>query len=327
MSRSVVSVSLLSAALGLALLAVPAAAQSDYPNRPVRIIVPATPGGGSDLFARLVAQHLSSVLGQQFVVENKPGGGTLVGMDAVLGAPHDGYTLYLSPSTTTSMHVARKSMPYDVTKVFTPVTQLVVLPQALIIHPSVPAQSVAEFIALAKREPGQLSYGSAGIGTAPHMAMELFKSMAGIDVQHIPYRGVSQSVTDILGGRVSGMILNVLIAKPNVDTGKLRALGVTGLQRSEAMPEVPTIDEAGVPKYEALQWFGILAPTGTPPAVIDLLQTKIAEGMKTPEMKARLATDGAEAVASKPAEFGALIKAEIAKWTAVAKAANIQPEE
>ncbi|MFL5041471.1 MAG: tripartite tricarboxylate transporter substrate-binding protein, partial [Xanthobacteraceae bacterium] len=252
---------------------------------------------------------------------------TLVGMDAVLGAPHDGYTLYLSPSTTTSMHVARKSMPYDVTKVFTPVTQLVVLPQALIIHPSVPAQSVREFIALAKREPGKLSYGSAGIGTAPHMAMELFKSMAGIDVQHIPYRGVSQSVTDILGGRVSGMILNVLIAKPHVDAGKLRALGVTGLKRSEAMPDVPTIDEAGVPQYEALQWFGILAPTGTPPAIIELLQTKIAEGMKTPEMKARLAADGAEAVASKPAEFGALIKAEIAKWTAVAKAANIQPEE
>jgi tripartite-type tricarboxylate transporter receptor subunit TctC len=327
MSRSVTSGSVLSALLGIGLLAAPAAAQSDYPNRPVRIVVPATPGGGSDLFARLVAQHLSSVLGQQFVVENKPGGGTLVGMDVVLGAPHDGYTLYLSPSTTTSMHVARKSMPYDVTKVFTPVTQLVVLPQALIIHPSVPTQSVAEFIALAKREPGRLSYGSAGIGTAPHMAMELFKSMAGIYIQHIPYRGVSQSVTDILGGRVSGMILNVLTAKPHVDAGAMRALGVTGLTRSEAMPTIPTIDEAGLPKYEALQWFGILAPAGTPPAVVNLLQTKIAEGMKTPEMKARLAADGAEAVASTPAEFSTLIKAEIAKWTALATAANIEPEQ
>jgi tripartite-type tricarboxylate transporter receptor subunit TctC len=327
MSRSAMSVSLLSVALGLVLLTAPAAAQSDYPNHTVRIIVPATPGGGSDLFARLVAQHLSSVLGQQFVVENKPGGGTLVGMDAVLSAPADGHTLYLSPSTTTSMHVARKTMPYDVAKVFTPVTQLVVLPQSLIIHPSVPAQSVREFIALAKREPGKLSYGSAGIGTAPHMAMELFKSMAGIDVQHIPYRGVSQSVTDILGGRVSGMILNVLTAKPLVDAGAMRALGVTGLTRSEAMPTIPTIDEAGVPKYEALQWFGILAPAGTPPAVVNLLQTKIAEGFHTKEMKARLAADGAEAVANTPTEFGALIKAEIAKWTAVAKAANIQPEE
>ena len=327
MSRSVVSLLVLPAFVGFALLAAPAAAQSDFPSRTVRIVVPATPGGGSDLFARLIAQHLSSVLGQQFVVDNRPGGGTLVGMDAVLSAPADGYTLYLSPSTTTSMHVARKTMPYDVTKVFTPVTQLVVLPQSLIIHPSVPAKSVREYIELAKREPGKLSYGSAGIGTAPHMAMELFKSMAGINVQHIPYRGVSQSVTDILGGRVSGMILNVLTAKPHVEVGAMRALGVTGLKRSDAMPDVPTIDEAGVPKYEALQWFGVLAPAGTPPAVVNLLQTKIAEGLQTPEMKARLAADGAEAVVSTPAEFGALIKAEIAKWTAVAKAANIQPEE
>jgi tripartite-type tricarboxylate transporter receptor subunit TctC len=315
------------ALLGLGLLATPAPAQSSYPNRTVRIVVPATPGGGSDLFARLAAQHLASVLGQQFVVDNRPGGGTIVGMDAVLHSPADGHTLYLSPSTTTSMHVARKSMPYDVTKVFVPVTQLVVLPQALIVHPSVQAQTVRDYIALAKREPGKLTYGSAGIGTAPHMAMELFKSMAGVNVQHIPYRGVSQSVTDILGGRVSGMILNVLTSKPHVDGGAMRALGVTGLTRSEAMPNVPTIDESGVPKYEALQWFGILAPAGTPDAVLNLLQSKLAEGFRTPEMKARLAADGAEAVVSTPDEFGAFFKAEIEKWTALAKAANIQPEE
>jgi len=315
------------ALIGSALLAPEAAAQLSYPNRTVRIVVPATPGGGSDLFARLAAQHLQTVFGQQFVVDNRPGGGTLVGMDAVLHSPPDGHTLYLSPSTTTSMHVVRKSMPYDVTKVFAAVTQLVVLPQALVIHPSVPAQSVQDYIALAKREPGKLSYGSAGLGTAPHMAMELFNSMAGIHVQHIPYRGVSQSVTDILGGRVSGMILNVLTSKPHIEAGAMRALGVTGLTRSEAMPNVPTIDESGVPKYEALQWFGILAPAGTPDAILELLQTKIAEGLRKPEMKARLAADGAEAVVSKPNEFAALIKAEIEKWTALAKAANIQPEE
>jgi tripartite-type tricarboxylate transporter receptor subunit TctC len=315
------------AAIGFTLVAAPARAQGDYPNRAVRIVVPATPGGGSDTFARLVAQHLSAVLNQQFVVDNRPGGGTLVGMDAVLNAPHDGYTLYLSPSTSTSMHVVRKSMPYDVRKVFTPVTQLVVVPQALIVHPSVPAHSTAEFIALAKREPGKLSYGSAGIGTAPHMAMELFKSMTGIDVQHIPYRGVSQSVTDILGGRVSGMVLNVLTAKPHIEAGKLRALGVTGLRRSEALPNIPTIAESGVPKYEALQWFGILAPAGTPAPIVDLLQARIAEGLRAPEMKARLAADGAEAVATTPAAFTALINEEIEKWTAVAKAAHIQPEE
>jgi tripartite-type tricarboxylate transporter receptor subunit TctC len=300
------------ATAALCLITGSAAAQSSYPNRTVRIVVPATPGGGSDLFARLAAQHLASVLGQQFVVDNKPGGGTLVGMDAVLHSPPDGHTLYLSPSTTTSMHVARKSMPYDVTKAFVPVTQLVELPQALIIHPSVAAQTTREFIALAKREPGKLTYGSAGIGTAPHMAMELLKSMAGIDVQHIPYRGVSQSVTDILGGRVSGMILNVLTSKPHVDQGAMR---------------VPTIDESALPGYEALQWFGLLAPAGTPAPILELLQTKLAEGFRTPEMKARLAGDGAEPVVSTPAEFATRIKSEIAKWSALAKAAKIQPEE
>ena len=319
--------SLLLVLLGLGLLTAPAATQADYPNRTVRIVVPATPGGGSDLFARLVAQHLASVMGQQFVVDNRPGGGTLVGMEAVLNAPADGHTLYLSPSTSTSMHVVRKTMPFDVRRAFVSVTQLVVVPQALIVHPGVPANSTADFIALAKREPGKLTYGSAGIGTAPHMAMELFKSMAGIDVQHIPYRGVSQSVTDILGGRISGMVLNVLTSKPHLDSGKLKALGVTGARRSEALPDVPTIAESALPGYQALQWFGILAPAGTPAAVVNLLQTKIAEGMKSAETKARLATDGAEAVASTPAEFAALINEEIEKWTVLAKAANIQPVE
>jgi len=315
------------AIFALAVVAAPAKAQTGYPNRTVRIVVPATPGGGSDIFARLTAQHLSGVFKQQVVVDNKPGGGTLVGMDAVLNAPHDGYTLYLSPSTSTSMHVVRKTMPYEVMKVFTGVTQLVILPQALVIHPGVQAQTANDYIALAKREPGKLTYGTAGLGTAPHMAMELFKSMAGIDVRHIPYRGVSQSVTDILGGRVSGMILNVLNSKPLVEQGQLRALGVTGRTRSEAMPSVPTIDESAVPNYEALQWFGILAPAGTPPEIVELLQRNIAEGFRTPEMKARLAADGAEAVVNTPAAFNALIKAEIEKWTALAKAANIQPEE
>ena len=315
------------ALIGLWLLAAPATGQTDYPTKPVRIVVPSTPGGGTDTFARIVAQHLQAVLGQPFVIDNRPGGGTLIGMDAVAQAPPDGYTLYMSPSTTTTMHIVRKSMPYDVRKAFAPVTQVVVLPQALIIHPSVPAKTMQEFIALAKRAPGKLTYGSAGIGTAPHMSMELLKSMAGLDIQHIPYRGVSQSLTDVLGGRISGMILNVLTSKPSVDAGLLQALGVTGLTRSEAMPTVPPIAESGVPKYESLQWFGVLAPAGTPALVVNLLQTKIAEGLRAPEMKARLANDGAEGVGNTPAEFAALINGEIEKWTAVAKAAHIQPEE
>lgn len=314
------------AVLGLGLLAGPAAAQGDYPSRTVRIIVPATPGGGSDTFARLIAQHLAKELNQQFVVENRPGGGTLPAMDYVLSQPADGYTLYLSPSTTTSMHLVRKSMPWDVRKTFTGVTQIAVVPQSLVINPKVPATTVKEFIALAKREPGKLSYGSAGPGTGPHMAMELFKLMAAVQIQHVPYRGVSQSVTDILGGNISGMMLNVLTAKPHVEAGQLRMLGVTSLRRSGAMPEVPTIAEAGVPDYEALQWFGLMARAGTPPDILNRLQKLIAEGMRTPEMQERLKTEGADAVVNTPDEFQQVIATEIARWSKLAQAINLKPE-
>jgi tripartite-type tricarboxylate transporter receptor subunit TctC len=315
------------AILCLGLLAIPAQAQGDYPSRTVRIIVPATPGGGSDTFARLVAQHLARELNQQFVVENRPGGGTLPAMEFVASQPADGYTLYLSPSTTTSMHLVRKSMPFDVRKAFVGLTQLAVVPQSLVINPKVPVKTVKDFIALAKSEPGKMSYGSAGLGTGPHMAMELFKLMAGnLQIQHIPYRGVSQSVTDILGGNINGMMLNVLTAKPHVEAGQLRMLGVTSLKRSSAMPDVPTIAEAGVPDYEALQWFGLLAKAGTPPEILNRLQTLIAEGMRTPEMQQRLRTEGADAVVNTPEVFTRLISSEIDRWTKLAKAINLQPK-
>ena len=314
------------AASGLGLLATPAAAQGDYPSRTVRIIVPATPGGGSDTFARLVAQHLAKELNQQFVVENRPGGGTLPAMEYVVGQPADGYTLYLSPSTTTSMHLVRKSHAMGRPQGVPRLTQIAVVPQSLVINPQVPATTVKEFIALAKREPDKLSYGSAGPGTAPHMAMELFNLMAGIKIQHIPYRGVSQSVTDILAGNISGMMLNMLTAKPHVEAGKLRILGVTSAKRTSAMPEVPTIAEAGVPDYEAQQWFGLLARGGTPPAILNRLQKLIAEGMRTPEMQERLKTEGADAVVNTPDEFQKLIEVEIDRWTKLAKAINLKPE-
>jgi tripartite-type tricarboxylate transporter receptor subunit TctC len=314
------------AALGLGLLVSPASAQGDYPSRTVRIIVPATPGGGSDTFARLIAQHLAKELNQQFVVENRPGGGTLPAMEYVAGLPADGYTLYLSPSTTTSMHLVRKSMPWDVRKAFTGVTQIAVVPQSLVVNPKIQATSVKEFIALAKREPDKLSYGSAGPGTGPHMAMELFNLMAGIKIQHIPYRGVSQSVTDILGGNISGMMLNLLTAKPHIEAGQLRILGVTSSKRASAMPEVPTIAEAGLPGYEALQWFGLMAKGGTPPAILNRLQTLIAEGMRSPEMQERLKTEGADAVVNTPEAFQKLINDEIERWSKLAQAINLKPE-
>jgi len=314
------------AVLGLGLLVSPASAQGDYPSRTVRIIVPATPGGGSDTFARLIAQHLAKELNQQFVVENRPGGGTLPAMEYVAGLPADGYTLYLSPSTTTSMHLVRKSMPWDVRKAFTAVTQIAVVPQSLVINPKVQAATVKEFIALAKREPEKLAYGSAGPGTGPHMAMELFNLMAGIKIQHIPYRGVSQSVTDILGGNISGMMLNLLTAKPHIEAGQLRILGVTSSNRASAMPDVPTIAEAGLPGYEALQWFGLMAKGGTPPAILNRLQTLIAEGMRTPEMQERLKTEGADAVVNTPEVFQKLINDEIERWSKLAQAITLKPE-
>src|SRR2546423_1407209 len=195
------------ALIGLWLLAAPATGQTDYPTRPVRIVVPSTPGGGTDTFARIIAQHLQAALGQPFVIDNRPGGGTLIGMDAVAHAPPDGYMLYMSPSTATTMHIVRRSMPYDVRTAFAPVTQVVVLPQALIIHPSVPAKTMQEFIALAKRAPGKLTYGSAGSGTAPHMSMELLKSMAGVGQQRISLCGVSRIPTRAVGGGISRTIL------------------------------------------------------------------------------------------------------------------------
>jgi len=316
----------LSVLAAFALSAATATAQSDYPNRPVQILVPAAAGGGTDTTARMIADHLSRTMGQNFYVENRGGGGALIGTEAAARSPADGYTLLMTPSTLTTMHIVRKAMPVDALRDFTPITQFIILPQVLVVHPSVPAQTFAEFIALAKQEPGKLSYGSAGPGTAPHMAMELFKSMAKIDVNHVPYRGVAPALQDVLAGRVSGMIINTLIAKPHIEAGNLRALGVTSLKRARPMPNVPTIAESGLPNYRALQWFGMVAPTGTPQTIVDRLQKEIAEVLKTPAMQQRLDIEGADPVGNTAAEFSKVIKDEIATWNEVAAAAGIKPQ-
>jgi tripartite-type tricarboxylate transporter receptor subunit TctC len=274
----------------------------------------------------MIADHLSRTMGQNFIVENRGGGGALIGTEAAARSPADGYTLLMTPSTLTTMHIVRKAMPIDAVRDFTPITQFIVLPQVLVVHPSVPANTLAEFIALAKKEPGKLSYGSAGPGTAPHMAMELLKSNAQADINHIPYRGVAPALQDILGGRVSVMIVNVLIAKPHIDAGKLRALGVTSLQRSRSLPNVPTIAESGLPNYRALQWFGMVAPAGTPQPIVERLQKEIAAVLNTPAMQKRLEIEGADPVGNTAAEFGKVIKDEIAMWEGVAKAAGIKPQ-
>jgi tripartite-type tricarboxylate transporter receptor subunit TctC len=309
-----------------AALALPAAAQSDYPNRVVKIVVASAPGGGTDTVARVLANELSKTMGQQFIVENRPGAGNVRGSDVVAKSPNDGYTLLMSASTLAINHVMHKQLPYDVARDFAPITQMVVMPNVLVVGAKESFKTFPEFLAAAKAKPGALTYGSAGPGTAPHMAMELLRLQAGIDLLHVPYTGVAPAINDVMGGRVTSMLLNFLSAKPQIDGGTLRALAMSSAKRSPFMPDLPTVSESGVPGFEAIQWFGLLAPAGTPKAIVDRLQAETARILETPVMKERLAVEGAEPVGNKPEEFAAVIKAEMAKWSEVAKAAGIKPE-
>jgi tripartite-type tricarboxylate transporter receptor subunit TctC len=304
--------------LCLGLIVSSAQAQGDYPNRPVKIIVPATPGGGSDTFARLIGQHLSEAWSQQFYVDNRPGGGTLIGMEAAINGGADGYTLYLGPSTITVLSLMKKNLPVSVSN-FEPISLAAIVPQLLIIHPSVKANDVAEFIALARTEPGKLTYGSPGLGTGPQMAMQLFINTTGTDLLHVPYRGVASVLTDLLAGRVSAMMLNMLTAKEHVEAGKLRALGVTSSKRIDGMPNLPTIAEQGLRGYEALQWFGLFAPKGTPKPIIDKINKDLQTVIDMPEMRERELQLGYRFFGGPPERLAAYVKSDIAKWQALDK--------
>ncbi|HEX4328234.1 MAG TPA: tripartite tricarboxylate transporter substrate binding protein, partial [Burkholderiales bacterium] len=305
------------------LLAAAAQAQAPaWPARAVRIVVPSSPGGGTDILARLMAQKLSESLGQSFVVDNRPGAGQVLGSDIVAHAAPDGYTLLMAASAIVLGQVTSKKSPYDVARDFAPITLVADLSNVLVVHPSVPANSVAELIAYAKAHPG-MNYSSAGSGTSPHLSMELFRSMAGITLTHVPYKGTGPATMDLVAGQVQLSMPNILTALPHVKSGKLRALGVTGKRRTSSMPTVPPIGEAGLPGYEALQWYGLLAPAGTPPAIIASVQAQVAKSLVLPEVRERLATDGADAVGSKPEEFAAYIKTELDKWGKLVKTANI----
>lgn len=298
-----------------------------YPSKPVRIVVPSPPGGGTDTIARITSEALSRLMGRQFIVDNKPGAGNVIGTDFVAKAAPDGYTLLMSASPLTINHLTSPKLPYDAVTDFAPVSMIVSVPSAFVVYPGLPVKTVKDLIDMAKAKPGELSYGTAGIGTNPHISMELFKAMAGVDILHIPFKGIAASMTDILAGRVCCMIANALSAKPHVDSGKLRAIAVTSLTRLETMPEVPTIDEAGVKGYESLQWFGLLAPAKTSPEIVELLHGKVVEMLAEPQTKQRFANDGATPVASRPADFARHIREEIAKWNALAKVANLKPEQ
>ncbi len=317
-------VRLTSLVLGISLMAAAAPAQTAWPSRPVRIVVPSPPGGGTDIIARVLAQQLSAALGQQFFVENRPGAGNMIGIENVARAAPDGYSLLFVPSTLALNSVMYKKVSYDPVRDFTPITLAAAANNVLVVNPKVAATTVAEFIALARRE--RLTYGTPGIGTSPHMAMELFKSLAGIDLQHIPYRGTAPAMTDVISGQINAMFSNALTAKPQIDSGAVRALGVSGRQRSAALPNVPPIAEAGLPGYDATQWYGLVAPAGTPADIIARLNAEARKALDTKDMQDKLATDGAEPVGTSPAEFAAHIKTELEKWSAVAKSAKIEPQ-
>ena len=306
-------------------IATPVASQ-EYPTRAVRIVVPSPPGGGTDIVARVLAADFSKSFAQPFVVENKPGAGNMIGIEAVARATPDGYTLLMVPATLALNSVLYKKVPYHPIRDFAPITLAATAPLVLIVHPAVPAQSLAEFVAYAKRQPGKMSYATAGIGTAPHLCMELLKSMAGIDLLHIPYKGTAPAVADVISGQVAAMFATALTARPVIDSGRVRALAVSTPQRVSALPGVAPVAEAGVPGYSAIQWYGLLAPAGTPQPVIARVNAEALRSLRSGEMKERLAADGAEPQGSTPEEFGALIRSELDKWGRVTRAAGIEPQ-
>jgi tripartite-type tricarboxylate transporter receptor subunit TctC len=297
-----------------------AASAQAYPDKPIRMVVPFPAGGTTDILARATAQKLSESLGQQVIVDNKPGAGGNIGAQEVARSTPDGYTLVMGTVGTHAINPSLyKKMPYDHVKDFVPVSLVASVPNLLVVHPSVPVNSVKELIAHAKANPGKLNFASSGNGTSIHLSGELFKTMTGVQMTHVPYKGSAPAVTDLLGGQVQLMFDNMPSALPHAKAGKLKPLAVTSAKRFPGTPEIPTIAESGVPGYEASSWFGVLAPAGTPKEIVNKLSTEIAKALKTPEMKKKLEEQGAEAVGSTPEEFAAHIKAETAKWAKVVK--------
>ena len=315
-------------AAGLALgAALPARAAAEWPTKPVRLIVPFTPGGSTDILGREIAQKLSQALGQPFVVENKPGAGGSIGATEVARAAPDGYTLLMGHIGTLAVNPSLyKQLPYDPLTSFTPVALVARVPNVLVVNPAVNVRTVQELIALAQAKPGALRYASGGNGSAAHIAMEYFKLRTKTDIQHIPYRGTSPAVADVLGGQVEIIMTGVPAVQQQVKAGKLRALAVSSRAPVASMPELPTIASAGMPDFEAIQWYGIVAPARTPPAVVALLNEEINRALTSPAMKARLDAEGAEAAPGTPTAFGALIASEIARWKPVIEQANMKPE-
>ena len=284
------------------------------------MIVPQPAGGTTDVLGRLVSQRITEATGQQVVVENRGGAGGNIGTELVAKARPDGYTLLTVASSTLTINPSLfAKMPYDTLQDLAPITTIAEVPNVLVAHPSLPVRNVKEVIALAKSKPGQLNYGSSGSGQSSHLAMELFKTMAGVDIIHIPYKGGSQLVMDVLSGHILLMMNNITTALPHVKAGKLHALGVTTLKRSPAMPELVTIDEAGLKGFENSVWYGVLAPGGTPASIINRLNAIVVTSLRAAELREKLSTQGAEPVGNTPEEFAAQLRDDLAKWAKVIK--------
>ncbi len=314
------------AMLACAALATPAFAQPAYPSKPVRIISIFAPGGGNDVICRLVAQQLTERLKQQVIVENRVGANGIVGTEAVARAAPDGYTFTLIPSGHTVNASMYKKLPFDSLKDFTPITLAGSGPLVLAVHPSLPLKNVRDLIALAKSRPGQLTYVSSGIGASGHLAGALFDTMTGTKMEHIPYKGMSLAVSDLMGGQVSMTFGTSLSVIPHVRTGRLRALATTGAQRSPALPDLPIVAESGVPGYEAGLWYGFVGPARMPPEIVQRLNAEIVAILAQPDTREKLASQGLDARSSTPEEFARIIASDIVRWAAVVQKLGLQAE-
>ncbi len=309
-----------------ALVAAGACAQS-YPVKPVRLIVPYPPGGGTDIFARILGSRLAETFGQQVVIEQRPGAGGVIGAEAAAKAAPDGYTLLIGQASNLAINVSlMRKLPYDPLRDFAPITLIAVSPSLLIVHPSLPVYTIKELVALAKARPGSINYASAGNGSPGHLAAEYFKTVAKIDLVHIPYKGAVPALTDVIAGQASLYFTSPLVAQPYVKSGRLRQIAVTSAQRFPSLPEVPTVAEAGYPQYNLTSWWGLLAPAGVARDIVARLHAETIKILDTPEMKERLAGQGAVVVTNTPEQFAAYIKTEITNWSRIIKESGARIE-
>jgi tripartite-type tricarboxylate transporter receptor subunit TctC len=313
-------------ALVAALLIAPDSRAQEYPVKPLRIIVPLAPGGGNDTTARLVARKLADAIGQQVIVENRPGGAGAIAGEIVVRAPADGYTLYLASTTFTSSPALVQKLPFDTLRDFAPITRLAVVPGALIVHASLPVKSVKDVIALARSKPGELTFGSAGMGSGSHLGGELFKQVTHVSMVHVPYKGSALVTTALLAGEVMTAFTNPISSLPHVKAGRLKNLGLSSAERWPLLPEYPTIAESGAPGYETYIWNGMVVKSGTPAAITERLRKELVSAINAPDVVKHLAADGSRPMVQSAEEFGAFLRNEVAKWDKVARAAGLRKD-